>query len=269
MPHTVKPGDTFSSIAKRYGVTLNDLSKANPQVKNVSRIYPGQVINLPSNARTAVGVGSSSDLLRKFDQSEILRKYDQDELLKKSQILASDPAANHKSIAFGKKVSAEFKKKVIDIATSLGIGADELMAVMAFESGETFSPSIANGAGSGAVGLIQFMPSTATGLGTSTEELKKMSAEKQRDYVAKYFAPHKNKLSTLEDIYMAVLYPAAVGKPNDYVLFDKDSEKAWIKKAYTQNKGLDSNKDGKITKAEAAAMVRAKLQKGLKAELKG
>ena len=269
MPHTVKPGDTFSSIAKRYGVTLNELSKANPQVKNVGRIYPGQVINLPSNARSAVGVNDSSNLLRKFDQSEILRKYNQDELLKKSQILTSDSTASNKSIAFGKKVSAEFKKKVIDIATRLGIGADELMAVMAFESGETFSPSIPNSAGSGAVGLIQFMPTTATGLGTSTEELKKLTAEKQLDYVEKYFAPYKNKLSTLEDIYMVVLYPAAVGKPNDYVLFDKSSDKAWIKKAYTQNKGLDSDKDGKITKAEAAAMVRAKLQKGLKADFKG
>lgn len=41
------------------------------------------------------------------------------------------------------------------------------MAAMAFESGETFSPSIKNAAGSGAVGLIQFMPSTAKALGTS------------------------------------------------------------------------------------------------------
>jgi hypothetical protein len=52
---------------------------------------------------------------------------------------------------------------------------------------------------------------------------------------------------------MAILWPAAVGKSNDYVLFSSPS------KAYEQNKGLDLNKDGNITKAEAAAKVRNQL----------
>ena len=38
------------------------------------------------------------------------------------------------------------------------------MAVMSFETGGTFDPGIRNAAGSGATGLIQFMPSTAAGL---------------------------------------------------------------------------------------------------------
>ncbi len=159
-------------------------------------------------------------------------------------------------IAFGKQVSAEFKQKVISIAGALGTDPNYLMGVIAFETGESFSPSVLNKAGSGAVGLIQFMPSTATHLGTSIDSLKKMKAVEQLDYVKSYLMPYKNKLATIEDLYMAVLWPAGVGKPTDYVLFQKGT------KAYTQNSGLDANRDGKVTKREAAARVRAELQKG-------
>lgn len=167
------------------------------------------------------------------------------------------PAATGPTIPWGAKVSAAFKKKVIEIGGRLGISPDFLMACMAFESGGTFSPKVTNAAGSGAVGLIQFMPSTARGLGTTTAALAAMSAEDQLDYVEKYFAPHKN-LGTLEDVYMVILWPAAIGKPTSYVLFQKPS------KAYTQNAGLDKDKHGKVTKFEAAAAVRGMLARGQK-----
>lgn len=87
--------------------------------------------------------------------------------------------------------------------------------------------------------------------------LAAMTAEGQLDYVKKYFEPRKGKLHSLEDVYMAILYPSAIGTGSDHVLFEKGTT------AYTQNKGLDKNKDDKITVGEAAAMVRAKLNKGL------
>lgn len=43
--YTVERGDTMSSIAKENGMTLQELSKANPQIKNVNLIYVGQNIN--------------------------------------------------------------------------------------------------------------------------------------------------------------------------------------------------------------------------------
>lgn len=46
--YTIKPGDTMSDIAKRQGVGLSDLIKANPQVKNPNLIYAGQELNMPS-----------------------------------------------------------------------------------------------------------------------------------------------------------------------------------------------------------------------------
>ncbi|MGH8572896.1 MAG: hypothetical protein ACREX8_10010, partial [Gammaproteobacteria bacterium] len=53
----------------------------------------------------------------------------------------------------------------------------------------------------------------------------------------------------------------------DYVLFAKSDPK--YPKRYLQNAGLDFNKDGVITKAEAADKVRKKLEKGLLPENSG
>jgi hypothetical protein len=100
------------------------------------------------------------------------------------------------AIAWGAKVSAEFRRKVIDLCEWLGADPSHLMAAMAFETGETFSASVRNRA-SGATGLIQFMPSTARSLGTTTDKLAAMTAEDQLDYVRKYFAPYRNKMTTL------------------------------------------------------------------------
>lgn len=159
-------------------------------------------------------------------------------------------------IAWGKKVGAAFKKKILLISGNLGCDPSHLMAAMAFETGETFSPSIQNPK-SKATGLIQFMPNTAMALGTTIGALKAMSAVQQLDYVEKYLSPYKNKMLSLSDVYMTILWPKGVGKPESYILFKHPS------KAYVQNKGLDVNKDLVVTKGEAAAKVQQKLSKGL------
>jgi len=163
-------------------------------------------------------------------------------------------ALGSQQIAWGAKVSAAFKVKLIEIARNIDIDPNFLISAMAFETGETFSPSIKNT--NGATGLIQFLPDTAVELGTSTADLAAMTAVDQMDYVEKYFNPYKNMLKTIEDVYMAILWPAAIGKANSWVLFSKPSAQ------YDRNSGLDTNKDGTVTKEEAAAMVKAKLLKG-------
>jgi hypothetical protein len=165
------------------------------------------------------------------------------------------------SLAWGKKVSPTFRQAVFDSSDRLGCQPDDLMACMAWETGETFSPSIVNGAGSGATGLIQFMPSTAAALGTTTALLARMTAVQQLTCVEKYFRPWKGKLKNLGDLYMAILWPAGIGKPDSYVLFDKAD--AAHPKRYLQNVGIDMNKDGKVTRGECCAKVQAKLTKGL------
>ena len=167
-------------------------------------------------------------------------------------------------LAWGKKVSKPFQDRVKEVAANLQTDPCFLMACMAFESGGTFSPSIRNAAGSGAVGLIQFMPTTAQALGTTTQQLASTSAVKQLDYVEKYFIGRTGKLKTLEDVYMTILWPAAVGKLLSFVLFDKQDPNH--PRRYIQNAGLDFNRDGKITKGEAANKVQRRLAEGLQPE---
>jgi hypothetical protein len=170
----------------------------------------------------------------------------------------SQPSADQK-MAWGSKVSPTFKERVIWVADNLGCDVNHLMACMAWESGETFRADIKNAAGSGATGLIQFMPSTARGLGTTTAKLSAMSAEDQLRYVYEYFRPYVGKLNNLGDLYMAILWPKAVGKPDHFVLFDRSKTPT----AFRQNAGLDVNHDGLVTRAECLVKVNGKLAKGL------
>lgn len=140
-----------------------------------------------------------------------------------------------------------FAQKVADISSQLGIDPDWLMLVMYFESG--LNPKAVNRT-SGATGLIQFMPSTARNMGTSTESLADMDALDQLDYVYKYLLPYKNKMSSLVDVYLSVFYPSAVGKEDGYVLGGAGTDMS--KKIASQNKIFDTNKDGQITKREVA-----------------
>lgn len=167
---------------------------------------------------------------------------------------------NTTRLAWGAKVPPAFRQRVFDVCYRLGWDGDHpdwLMACMAFESGGTFSPSIYNAAGSGAVGLIQFMPSTAWGLGTTISELASMSQVAQLGYVQAYFKPYAARIKSLSDMYMAILMPRYIGQPDTAVLFNKGTV------AYRQNSALDANTDGKITKAEATAKVAARLTRGL------
>ena len=168
------------------------------------------------------------------------------------------PNSPRRPIAWGAHVSPTFKERVWWIADTLGLDPDDLMACMAWESGESFRSDIKNMAGSGATGLIQFMPSTARQLGTDTRQLALMTPEDQLNFVYKYFRPYKGKLNNLGDVYMAILWPKGVGKPDHYIVFDSGT-------AYRQNAGLDVNKDGKVTRAECVAKVQAKKAKGLSA----
>ncbi len=48
MEYTVRPGDTLFQIAKRFGVTVDAILAANPQITNANMIMPGQVITIPT-----------------------------------------------------------------------------------------------------------------------------------------------------------------------------------------------------------------------------
>ena len=125
---------------------------------------------------------------------------------------------------------------------------------MGFETGGTFDPAQKNAAGSGAVGLIQFMPATLKEWGVTTEQAAKMTRVEQLELVAKHLKRWTRPGDDFRDVYMSILFPVAAGKPNDYVLFTKGTKEK-PNTRYDQNSGLDKNGDGIITKEEAASSI--------------
>lgn len=191
-------------------------------------------------------------------------------LLGSTNLPPTPPAAPPKttpsrSLAWGQHVinklgpinGRKFIDSVFWIEEVLGIDADDLMACMAFETGERFASNTRNPASS-ATGLIQFMRKTAIALGTTVEKLAVMPEVNQLNYVYKYFAPYKGRLKNIADVYMAILFPKGIGQAMDWPMMVKGDSN------YAANAGLDTNKDHKITKAEAAVKVMEKLTKGLK-----
>lgn len=145
--------------------------------------------------------------------------------------------------------TSSFRQKLIQTAKALDINPDLLATCISFES--NFSP-IAKNKKSGAVGLIQWLPSTAKGLGTTVEELEGMSAEQQLDYVYKYLLPYKGRMKSLNDVYMAILNPKNIGQPANHILFPAGS------KEYDQNSGFDKDKKGYITVADVSKNINSK-----------
>ena len=140
----------------------------------------------------------------------------------------------------------DFLLAVDQLASDINARPEDLLRIMSFETGGSFDPAQLNLAGSSATGLIQFIESTAKDLGTTTTELAGMTRTEQMVYVSKYM---KQKLKNVDnpdigDLYMAVLMPSAVGKPNNHVIISSGDR-------YEKNKGLDINEDGMITKGEA------------------
>lgn len=127
-----------------------------------------------------------------------------------------------------------FGEKVIAISKELNMNPNRLMRIMNKES--SLDHTIVNKIG--ATGLIQFLPSTAETLGTTTKQLKNMSNIDQLDYVKKYFKqPHIKQIKSLEDTYLAVFYPAAMGEDDDYIIGEKDGKEKIVGKQNNMNDG--------------------------------
>jgi hypothetical protein len=148
--------------------------------------------------------------------------------------------------------SPEFRTRLIEVATELGVDPTDLAAVMSFETAGTFSPSIRNPV-SNAVGLIQWMPSTAKAFGTTADELAGMSAVEQLDWVKRYFWQYRGRRFTTHELYMLVFWGGTPTPETELGHRDGTGRDAAV---YKQNRGLDLNDDGTITAGEASAQVR-------------
>ena len=141
----------------------------------------------------------------------------------------------------------EFSQKLNRVCSHLGVNRTDMELVMRKESG--INPKALNPTG-GATGLIQFMPKTAWGLGTTTGELRSMSGVDQLDYVKKYFEPYAKRLKNAGDLYMVTFYPYALNKSDNFIVGSEKSD-GWARKVAQQNPGIAnySDKEGYITKS--------------------
>jgi hypothetical protein len=135
------------------------------------------------------------------------------------------------------------------------ISADDLFRIIEFETGGSWSPAQKAGTSS-ATGLIQFLESTAQGLGTSTEALAQMTRAEQMEYVQRYLEPYAGRIQNFGDLYMAIHWPRGVGQGDDYVMYEEGSRE------YTANRGLDANGDGTVTRGETMSVVERRVGSG-------
>jgi hypothetical protein len=119
-------------------------------------------------------------------------------------------------------IDQDFASSIETLGNDLGVDPMYLANTMYAES--TLNPSEKNKAGSKAMGLIQFMPRTAANLGTTTDELSRMTPVEQMEYVRRYFSADNLGAGRLHDlrndpsqhnVNMAVFLPSMIGKPVD------------------------------------------------------
>ena len=152
-------------------------------------------------------------------------------------------------------VTPEFLRQVEGVAQRVGAKPEELMGVMSLETSGTFRAGVAN-PNTHATGLIQFMPRTAQGLGTSIGDLSRMTPSEQLPWVEKYLSQpaYRGRVGSLEGLYSAIL-PGHIMGP-DEVMFRPGTA------AYNANSWLDTDHQNGISVQEAVQQVRIRMGQG-------
>lgn len=147
---------------------------------------------------------------------------------------------------------AAFVQEVERVSSKYGFSSGALIGLMQSESG--VNPQARNPNG-GATGLIQFMPATARGLGTSTDALYRMNRVQQMRYVDAYFAPYASGLrgASAGKLYAYVFLPGRANRSSGVLTQNPENY-------YTHNRGLDMNRDGSITIADLDRRIAGKIR---------
>ena len=151
-----------------------------------------------------------------------------------------------------------FLDEVQRVSEKYEINPADLVGLMASES--SLDPAADNGTH---VGLIQFSADRAEELGTTQEELVKMSRAQQMKFVEKYFDIVKlPKGASKGELYTSVFMPEYTDRGTDFELstkFDKFSDgEPGNPSVYAANQGLDADEDGFITIEEMGSRITSK-----------
>lgn len=136
------------------------------------------------------------------------------------------------------------------LCSGLGIKREWLETVIYIES--RWNPKAVNKY-SGAVGLLQFMPRTLRWMGFTRKEVLSMSAVDQLALVDIYLRRSMyvfGKPYRASDLYLLIFYPREIYASPSKTIFP------FCSIGYHQNKGLDFNKDGEITRGDIDKYVR-------------
>jgi hypothetical protein len=174
-------------------------------------------------------------------------------------------------------IDQDFASSIETLGNDLGVDPMYLANTMYAES--TLNPSEKNKAGSKAMGLIQFMPRTAANLGTTTDELSRMTPVEQMEYVRRYFSADNlgaGRLRALRNdpsqhnVNMAVFLPSMIGKPvdtqipqeywrqNGSIRTPSDYTRSAEKRvnAYIQSKPVDAQTDQMLSEEQPGGTFR-------------
>lgn len=229
-----------ASVFTPYSIPSVNMSFQNFSMPAMNNTFDWSAVNT-GNLWSSLPMGDSfvSNVSRNYSDSDTSNfSYDAEALKNKWQKKNSH-------------LTQAFFNKVVQVAKRVNCDPNDLMCLMNSESG---LKTTAVNKGSGATGLIQFMPSTAKSLGTSCSALKSMSPEEQMVYVEKCIMNSKKaaKLGNQKigpgTLYALIFLPARAGR---------DILTSTGEKYYSSNKGLDVDKDGKISKADLAKRIRS------------
>jgi hypothetical protein len=178
------------------------------------------------------------------------------ELEEQSQLIRS--SARTKARARGVRLNferllnqhPEFLTELQQVAARIETRPEWLLNVIASES--SFIPSVRNRLPrQTASGLLQIIESTAAGLGTTTAAIRRMNAVEQLRLIEKFFTPFRGKLNSLGDVYLAVFRGFIMAGGPDTVVAPLDGSRK-ERRVYYLNRGLDVDRNGRITKGELA-----------------
>lgn len=209
-PLSVQSGQTIYSIARSTMTDPKEIMKLNG-FTNTTRLEKGQVIKIPQYDK------NPENPLKTQPAAPVSQKHAE-------PANTPEPSKSNTPTKTTSNALEEpgFIDKLVRVSQELGVSAKALFGIIKHES--HFRHHQPNPY-SNAIGLIQFMPRVAEKLGTNTQQLSKMSAIQQLDYVYKYLKPKIKPGMDIGDMYMAVFMPAYVGAPNNTVLGKKGGGK--------------------------------------------
>lgn len=200
--------------------------------------------------------GMTGDMISGFD--EMLDELE-NHLQSKQKRFASTKQRSKENLDKLIQREPDFLSKLIAGAQKRGMNPDHILNVMAVETAGSFNPFVRNPTSS-ASGMIQFMRDTAPTLGTTIEQIRKMNATQQLEYVFKYFDQYIKRFGPLDTqgkVYSAV--GTGMVKPNDDDVVMRRGQRGYAGNAPT----WDRNMDGLIRQSEMAQAAIAKLGAGI------